>query len=442
MSQRDPSIGSDSSIATIVPVTDHTDLLPSIRTPQVPGPRSLALAQRLGEAECREVTALTPEPIFWESARGANVLDVDQNRYVDLLAGFGVVALGYAHPAVCDALTLQARKLPHAMGDVYPAAIKVELLERLKRVLPGDLGYGILSSSGSDAIESSLKTALCATGRAEVIAFEGSYHGLGFGALDVTHRKEFRSPFRARLANETHFAPFGDAQATRELARRVRPGAIVFEPIQGRGGLRLPPPGFLAELRSIANEFDALLIADEIYTGLGRTGTWLACEHWGVEPDIVALGKTLGGGFPISVCVGKRDVMAAWPASPGEAIHTSTHLGNPQGCAAALAVLSELEAAALPERACALGSECLRLLQQRLGGCAQVVSVRGLGLLIGIELANSARARQIARTALEHGWILLGEGPRGDVLALTPPLTIAADVLMAGIEQLVRWIDS
>jgi len=427
--------------APVAATSPHTDRLPEIRTREVPGPRSRALAERLAKAECPEVTSQTPAPIFWESAAGANVVDVDQNTYVDLLAGFGVVALGYAHPRVSEAIAAQTRQLPHAMGDVYPAAIKVDLLERLSEILPGGLGLGILSSSGSDAIESALKTAILATGRAEVLAFEGGYHGLGFGALDATHRSDFRTPFRDRLAHRTHFAPFGDAAATRRLAHEIRPGAILFEPVQGRGGLRLPPPGFLAELRKIANEVDALLVADEIYTGLGRTGRWLACDHWGVEPDVVALGKALGSGFPISACLGKRECMTAWPSSNGEAVHTSTHLGNPQGCAAGLAVLAELEANALPERAFVLGAEALARLEQRLSTSPHVVSVRGLGLLLGIELDSGERARAIVRSALESGWIVLGEGPGGNVLTLTPPLTIDADVLAHAIDRLAEWID-
>jgi len=415
------------------------DRLPEMRT-EVPGPRSRSLAERLARVECPEVTCLTPVPVFFDSARGANVTDVDGNRFVDLLAGFGVAALGYTHPRVVAATAGQAERLPHTMGDVYPAALKVELLEQLKALLPGSLSFGILSSSGSDAIESALKTVLCATGRADVVAFEGAYHGLGFGALDATHRSEFRAPFASRLAGRTHFVPYGDAEATQRALRRTGAGAILVEPIQGRGGLRIPPPGFLGELRRVADAEGALLIADEIYTGLGRTGYWLGCEHERVEPDVVAIGKALGGGFPVSVCLGRESVMRSWPASRGEAVHTSTHLGNPLGCAAALAVLEVLEAQALPARAHALGERLLERLRARLEGGRGVVEVRGRGLLVGIELADPAHARRVVMDALRIGWILLAEGPRSDVLALTPPLTIDESVLLEGAERIADLV--
>ncbi len=355
--------------------------LPQIVT-AVPGPRSRALAQRLAAVENPEVTCLAePPPIFWSRGAGVNVLDADGNRYVDLLAGFGAAVLGYAHPELTAALVAQAGELQHAMGDVYPAERKLELLEALVRVLPGGLGGVILSGSGSDAVESALKTALIATGRPGVVAFEGAYHGLGLGALDATHRDDFRAPFRARLAEKTLFVPWGDADAARRAVRACDAGAILFEPIQGRGGLVFPPAGFVAALREVADETGALLIADEVYTGMGRTGRWLACEHEGVVPDVVALGKGLGGGLPLSACAGRPEVMRAWPASRGEALHTSTHLGNPLVCAAGLAVLRVLETESLLKRADEIGARWLGVLRTRLARSAHVREVRGRGLL-------------------------------------------------------------
>ena len=287
-----------------------------------PGPRSLELAARLRGLECPEVTCFDDGPIFWERGAGSNLWDVDGNRYVDLLSGFGAASLGHADPGLAEAMVEQSRKLIQCHGDVYPGRLKVELLECLERALPGDLGGALLSSSGSDAVESALKTAHRVTGRAGVVAFEGAYHGLSFGALDATHREHFRAPFAGRLAGATVFAPWGDARAVRAALELGRAGAILVEPIQGRGGIRPAPDGFLAELRALADRFDALLIADEVYTGCGRTGSFLACEQHGVEPDLVALGKALGGGFPISVCVGRRSVMERWGRSDGEALHT------------------------------------------------------------------------------------------------------------------------
>jgi len=405
----------------------------------VPGPRSRELAQRLAKVENPEVTWLgEPPPIFWSRGAGVNVFDADGNRYVDLLAGFGAAVLGYAYPALAEALAAQAGTLQHAMGDVYPAALKVDLLEQLARVLPGGLGGAILSGSGSDAVESALKTALIATGRPGVVAFEGGYHGLGLGALDATHRAEFRAPFASRLAGRTRFVPWGDAGAARAAAREIDAGAILFEPIQGRGGLVFPPRGFAAALREIADETGALLIADEVYTGLGRTGRWLACEHEGVLPDVVALGKALGGGLPLSACVGRPEVMSRWPASRGEALHTSTHLGNPVSCAAGLAVLRVLEGEALVKSAEEMGARWLARLRGLLARHSRVREVRGRGLLLAIELDDASHARASAARLLRAGWITLGEGPEGRTLALTPPLVIAEPVLDAAADALAE----
>jgi 4-aminobutyrate aminotransferase/(S)-3-amino-2-methylpropionate transaminase len=353
--------------------------LPRVVT-AIPGPRSCELAKRLERVECPEVTALASPPIFWERASGANVWDVDGNRYVDLLAGFGVAPLGYAHPEVVARVAEQAATLPNALADVHPARLRVELLEALERRLPGDLGCAILSLSGSDAVESALKTALRATGRPGVVAFEGAYHGLGLGALDVTHRAHFREPFEARLPHETRFVP----------------------------------------------------------TGLGRTGHWLACEAEGVLPDVVALGKALGGGLPISACAGRPEVMRRWGPSSGEALHTSTHLGNPVGCAAALAVLEALERERLLERASMLGGRALARLERDLADCDPVVEVRGRGLMLGIELDSPASAERALVEALRSGWILIGESEDLRVLSLTPALNISEGLLQRGLDRIVE----
>ncbi len=417
------------------------DQLPELLT-RVPGPKSRALSARLRDVECPEVTCFAEVPLVYERASGANVWDVDGNRFVDLLAGFGTAAVGHAHPEVTSAVAEQARVLPHALADVYPARRKIELLERLTRALPGGLGLALLSSSGSDAVESALKTALRVSGRPGVIAFEGAYHGLGLGALDVTFREHFRAPFSARLPGRTNFVPFGDADAVRDAIRGTGVGAILVEPIQGRGGLRVPPAGFLRALREIADQNGALLVADEIYTGLGRTGWMLACEAEDVIPDLACLGKALGGGLPLSACVGRPEVMRAWGESSGEAIHTSTHLGNPVACAAALAVLEILERERLAERARRLGARILERLQRELARCKDVIEVRGRGLMIGIELHTRERARELVRALLDGGWITLAEGADARVLALTPPLTTDERVLDGAVDHIVGLLSA
>jgi len=410
----------------------------------VPGPRSRALAARLAAVECRNVTALAPEPpIFWERAAGANVWDADGNRYVDLGAGFGVANVGHGHPRVVEALAAQERKLLHAMGDVHPAAVKVELLEALAARFPGGgPTRAVLGSSGSDAVEIALKTALLASGRAGVVAFEGAYHGVTLGALDATWRSDFRAPFAALLAGRTSFARFGDAADVMRAARACPApvGAVIVEPVQGRGGERVPKPGFLRALRERCDTEGWLLIADEVYTGCGRTGRFFASEHEGVTPDLLCVGKGLGGGMPISACIGRKDVMDAWPPSHGEALHTQTFLGHPPGCAAALAALAVLDEEKLTERAAELGSVALAFLQDATRGNPRVVECRGLGLLLGIECDAPATAAEACARALARGVIVIPSGDDGRVLAVTPPLVIGRDALLSALATLAECL--
>lgn len=404
----------------------------------IPGPRSRALAERLAQVESRNVTCLAPDPpIFWERAAGANVWDVDGNRFVDLGSGFGVANAGHAHPRVVAAVAEQSQRLLHAMGDVHPAAVKVELLERLARLFPGGgPARAVLGSSGSDAVEIALKTAQLATGREGVVAFEGAYHGLTYGALDATARAAFREPFAARLPGATAFARFGDAHDVLRAARGARApvGAVLVEPIQGRGGERIPPGGFLRALRRLCDREGWLLIADEVYTGFGRTGRWFACEHEHVVPDLLCLGKGMASGMPISACIGRAPVMDAWPASDGEALHTQTFLGHPPGCAAALASIAVLEEEKLVARAAELGATALERLRHRLAGRPGVVDVRGRGLLLAVECSEGAHALAACGEALRRGVIAVPSGERGEVIALTPPLSIDSELLAHALD--------
>lgn len=410
----------------------------------MPGPRSRALAARLAQVESRNVTCLSPEPpIFWERAAASNVWDADGNRFVDLGAGFGVAAAGHAHPRIASAVAQQSATLMHAMGDVHPAAVKVELLEALVRRFPGGgPARAVLGSSGSDAVEAALKTAQLATGRAGVVAFEGAYHGLTFGALDATWRPLFREPFHARLPHATAFARWPDAQdVLRAAASCHEPvGAVLVEPIQGRGGERIPPAGFLRELRALCDERGWLLIADEVYTGLGRTGRWFACEHEDVVPDLLCVGKALASGMPISACIGRAAVMDAWPASEGEALHTQTFLGHPPACAAALACLAVIAEEKLVERAHDSGALALERLRAGLEGRAGIADVRGKGLLLGVELDTTERTLAAWHGALRGGVIVLPSGDDSRVLSITPPLTIEADVLSDALDRLLACV--
>jgi len=425
-----------------LPSAANPSLLPELVT-EVPGPASRGLAERLAEVEGRNVTFLgPPAPIFWARAAGSNVWDVDGNRFLDLGGAFGVANVGHAHPAVTRAIATQAEALLHGMGDVHPSAVKVDLLEALCARYPGGgAARGVLSSSGSDAVETALKTAALATGRSGVLAFEGGYHGLALGALDTTHREDFREPFRARLAGETVFARYGDAgDVATQLDAHPGIGAVLVEPVQGRGGERVPPDGFLRALRDLCDARGLLLVADEIYTGFGRTGMLFGCDHEGVVPDLLCVGKGLSSGMPISACLGRAAVMDAWPRSTGEALHTQTFLGHPASCAAALASLRVLDDERLIARSAELGARALARLGARLDSSPRVVEVRGRGLMLGIECAEAATAHRVCQRALESGLILLPSGPAGCVLSLTPPLCIDEAALDFAVDRLAELV--
>lgn len=428
---------------------------------------SRAVLAALRDYESRNVLFTEPDgswPIVWEWAKGVHVWDAEGKKYLDLTAAFGVAAAGHANPAVVRAGQQQMATLLHAMGDVHPHALKARLARELSRLTferwsaaanvssrqtaispkqqirrtltSAATGKVIFNNSGFEAVEAALKTAMLATGKSGIIAFEGAYHGLGYGALNATHRDHFRGPFRSQLREFGHFLPFPKTKAdlrlltaaAKTILRRGKVGAILVEPVQARGGINVPPPGFLRRLRELCDAHGALLILDEIYTGFGRTGKWFACEHDDVIPDVICLGKALTGGFPLSACVGRADVMdAAWPASTGEAIHTSTFLGHPVGCAMALAQLAEIKRLNLCGRSAKLGA---RLLQRLAAINLPHATPRGLGLLVGLELRTrtgapaAAESLRVIKAMLHRGFILLPEGEQANVISFTPPLTI------------------
>jgi 4-aminobutyrate aminotransferase-like enzyme len=408
--------------------------LEAIRT-EIPGPRSRELTAVLARTETRGVTYIAQNfPIVWDSAQGATVTDVDGNRYLDLTSAFGVAVTGHANPAVARAIAEQAARLPHAMGDVHPSDVKIALLAKLAALAPLDEPRTFLCSSGAESIEFALKTALLATGKPDVLSFEGAYHGLSYGALEVGGIEKFRAPWRRQLLDRTVFARFPDRRlpstAARALAeieaalrRRSSIGAVVVEPIQGRAGVVIPPDGFLHALQTLCRDRDVLLIVDEIYTGFGRTGTLFACERESVRPDMLCVGKALGGGFPLSATILARRVADAWTPSRGEALHTSTYLGNPMGCAAALANVGEIERLDLPARARA-GEAKIAARLEPLRERPDVVDVRGRGMLWAIEFRDGATAAASVVRALQNGVIALQSGVRGESLAVAPPLVI------------------
>jgi 4-aminobutyrate aminotransferase-like enzyme len=413
------------------------DLLPEIRIPP-PGPAARRLARELDATEAPGVNTLGggEAPILWREARGANVLDVDANRYVDLTAGFGVAAVGHRHPRVVAAIRRQSGRLLHALADVHAHPLRVELAAALAARVPVDDPRVYFAASGADAVEIALKTAVLATGRPGVLAFAPAYHGLTLGALAATSRDDFRRPFAAQLNPRVARLAFGCPAA--EVERLLSGGAIgcvLAEPLVGREGIVPPPPGWLAAVAAACRRHGALFAADEVFTGWGRTGSWFAVEAEGVRPDLLCCGKALAGGLPLAAAVGRAAVMAAW-AHPGEARHTTTFLANPVSCAAALATLEVLARERLPERAAALGELVAARTAPWPRRHRQVREVRGRGLAWGIELASATSARRAVRRARRAGVLLVAGGPEGRVLEITPPLVITPRQLTTALDLL------
>ena len=422
--------------------------LPRVVT-ELPGPRSRALSRDLARFEAPGINTLPGGPgvgpeervsLVWAEARGATVVDVDGNRFTDLSSGFGVAAIGHRNPAVVAAVREQSERLVHGLGDVHAHPPRIELARRLAALVPVPDARIYFAVSGADAVEIALKSAQLATGRPGVLAFEPSYHGLTLGALAVTSRPAFREPFSAHLHRHLHRLPFGvDLGAVEELlraqAREGSPvGAVVVEPIVGREGVLLPPPGWLAGLAAMTREAGALLVADEIFTGFGRTGSLFAVDAEEVEPDLLCCGKALGGGLPLGAVAGRREVLEAW-ATDGEALHTATFVAHPLACAAALAALDEIEGRDLPGRAARLG----RGLAERLRRWTRhpaIRQVRGRGLLWGVEVESASRARRWTRAAARRGVLMLAGGPEGRVVQIVPPLTLDEVLLDDALDRL------
>ncbi|MDP3273694.1 MAG: aminotransferase class III-fold pyridoxal phosphate-dependent enzyme [Deltaproteobacteria bacterium] len=425
------------------------DSLPGVGT-EVPGPIAQAHVERLALSECpaltsrrrrrQELSGADHDPIVWVRALGTNVLDTDGNVFVDLTAGFGVAFFGHTHPVLREALVTQSERLVHAFGDVHPSDVKIALEQRLTEVAPWADARVILGLSGADAIEAALKTAVLATGRAGVIAFDGGYHGLGHGPLAACgYSAKFRVPFAGQLNPEVWFLPYpsrknqGDVGRALEGAAKAlatgRYGAVLIEPVQGRGGVTEGDVEAMAQLCRLAERHGAVVIADEIYTGCLRCADEMTLSStWSVKPGMVVLGKPLGGGLAVSACLMREDIARAWGAPDGEAIHTSTFLGNPLGCATALAALGLMadpaERALVRAQAGALWGEVLEptVADSRLGA----VSLGGVGLLAGMVLEGGLpRVLRVVREMLVRGYLLLPGGVRGDQLTFTPPARLS-----------------
>lgn len=453
-------------------------MLPRIGTP-IPGPKSVALARKLAQYESCGLSLISSKgiiPVFWEEGKGANVRDVDGNVFVDCTAGFGVAAVGHANPAVVEAIRVQSAKLTHAMADIFPHPARAALVERLVNVIGRESDTQvILTNTGSEAVEVAIKTAVLYTRKSGIISFCGGFHGQSIGALGVSSQRAFRDPFIEHISGKTIFVPFPNpyrpalgADASNvstacldyinsilldEVSGVPEIGAVIVEPIQNINGYVVPPDDFLVGLKLLCERHNILLIADEIFTGFGRTGAWLAVDHVNVVPDIMCVGKAMTGGMPIAACVARSEIMAAWETPGFVPLHGSTFMANPVSCAAAITAINELEKHDLITLSAVKGAkflEALRVLQDKyeiLG------DVRGKGLAIAIELVQDRETKAPTQTeasrlvdlALHRGVnLLVTRYPIGNVVALSPPLVITdaqldyvLDTIEACLDQVV-----
>ena len=405
-------------------------------------------------------TFADPEALVWARTAGTWIWDADGRRYLDLYAGFAAATVGYCHPHVTEAIVEQAQLMTHC-PSAAPAAVRAELYERLVALSPTGLERVLLAVTGAAANELAIQLARAATGRDQVISFSGTYLGRSVGTVGLAGKRAYREQLCVPAGGQ--FLPYPDpyrspwaggadpGELVLGLLEQMlddpasgldRPACIVFEPIQGNGGVVIPPPGFLAGLRRLADAAGALLLFDEIQCGLGRTGRMWACEHEGVVPDLMTVGKGVGGGLALAAVLGTTAVMTTWKPDA----FTSTFLANALNVAAGVAALDVVVEERLAERSARLGAHALATLREGLAGAAHVGDVRGRGLFLGIELVadRAGRAPDPARCAaairmLRDRGVIVGRGGRhGSVIKLCPALVIEEDDLDAGLTTVLE----
>jgi 4-aminobutyrate aminotransferase len=430
---------------------------PRVRTPP-PGPRAQAIIER--DAAWSSASYLKEYPLVIADGRAAMVEDVDGNRYIDFMAGVAVSATGYNHPGVVRAIQDQAGQFLHICGSDFYFERFAALSEYLARHAPGaSAKRTFLCNSGTEAVEGAIKLARFHTNRPALIAFKGAFHGRSCGALSLSSSRMRQRRRFAPLLPEVHHVPYPDPyrmdgevsaldrtiSAIDELFdRHVSPddvAAVFVEPILGEGGYIVPPFSFLRWLRALCDRHGILLVADEVQTGVGRTGRMWACDWEGVEPDIMAVAKGLGSGMPIGAVVAKQSVMSWGPGS-----HGSTFGGNPVCCAAALATLEVVES--LLPRVEAMGHRLLEHAQRLFQKHPVVGHVRGRGLMVGVELVKDRHTREphptlmhrVIERAFRHGLLLLGCG--SSTLRVAPPLVVDDYDVDTGMQILDECIEA
>ncbi len=366
------------------------------------------------------------KPIRIERGEGPYLYDDDGREYLDFGASYATTPVGHCHPEVVSAVTSQAEELLFVQGS-YPTDARDALYERLAGAAPGDLGNVWLCNSGTEANEAALKFARSATGRSKLVATRRGFHGRTVGSLSVTGTAKYRKPFEP-LLSDVEFVDYGDADA---LSRAVDDdtAAVILEPLQGEGGITVPPEGYLQAAREHTSEAGAALVFDEVQTGLGRTGAFWACQRAGVVPDVLTTAKGLASGLPMAATL-----CADWIAD-GAGPHGSTFSGGPVVSAAADATLSVIDSGDLPANAAEVGTYLREELAAALGD--DVRDVRGAGLMVGIEVKRGAN-RLLPRLAMDHGLLALPAGRT--VLRLLPPLTIDRDHADRAVEAIAEVV--
>lgn len=375
--------------------------------------------------------------VEWK-ASGSVVTTVDGKDYIDCGGGYGVFSLGHRHPKVVAAVKEQLELMPMS-PRVFFCRPQIELAELLAKVTPGALRHTFFCNSGAEAVEGALKLARLATGRTEIVAAEGAFHGKTMGALSVSGRQVYKDGFEPLIPDIVH-VPYGDSAAL-EAAVSDRTAAVILEPIQGEAGIVVPPEGYLEAARAACDRHGALLIIDEIQTGLGRTGEMFACEHDGVQPDMMTLAKGLGGGvLPLGAFTGTPEVWQAFAANP--LVHTSTFGGNPLACAAGKAAIEATVEEGLPERAARMGEYLMARLEALKARHPDYISeVRGRGLMVGVELTNEGIGGVVIPSMAGAGVTAIYTLNNPRVIRFEPPLIITQEELDRVVEVFGKAIE-
>lgn len=368
-------------------------------------------------------------PVTIVRGKGSVVWDEAGREYVDFMTGYGVALVGHSNPSVVEAIRAQAEKLITCHGSFYNDA-RSALLEKLAKVAPKGLTKSVLTNSGTESVEAAIKMARRHTGRRKIVSMKGGFHGKTYGSLSATWNKKYREPFQPLLEG-FDFAEFGDPRSLSQLVN-TETAAVIAEPIQGESGVVVPPQDYFRHVREICDRSGALLILDEVQSGLGRTGKMWASEHWGVVPDIMAISKGLGGGIPIGAALATEEVAAS--LKRGE--HTSTFAGNPLACAAASATLDFIVREQLPLRAERLGGQMKEGLTKIAGGHKIVRQVRGMGLMLAME--TRLDIHEMLLEAITRGAIFAYSGR--ETFRFLPALVIDEGQIMKGLEVLKRVI--